>query len=933
MAVIIGTNQKTQTYQIIHQNNNFSYINNKLNSNLIFLNIDDDTHSNATINFKNNYQLGYIDNKISVYNNSNLLTIDTININIYKDLLLHSNININNYYYTSNNSNIFNNNIILNFNNNSNNSFKVFYNSNTPVFEIHNDNIRLNTSNIYTSNIFVHPNSTLYTNFIDSPNDKPVIINNMAFAESLRIFTTNIIQSMTIDNSILFQNIIDFMPSSSNKITPTNDTTWNKYMIDNNVNLNDTSFIKPNINIIKYIGDLVGGSNILEFKTKTLTTGIINQVYSINNNGYMCIGSNYNSNIPFNINIIPFNSNIIQYNNITNTNKCFSINSNGFINIGSTLFNNNQLNIIKNNNNDLSNTELISLNINTSLYSSNNDNINISFINNNDINNFIIDINYIPGNTINFYITIYNPFIKNNILPLYPSLYDDTNNYINITYPINNGDTINEYTNDIINTIIYPKNTFVINIIERINNILGFIIYPSNLTIIPSITDKTKYNKLTFINNSIIHDFYIYITNYNYVYNGSYYPKFTDVISSTYNNNVIFSLSQYGNIGIGTNYTDNYKLYIPDNALINNINCKTIDNVLTKNISFSNCILNNINTLNDVVSITVNNLTGNNNILSNLISHTVIVNSNLTILANGGGLNVNTYAKIGNSNFFITINSNSGITINNNIINNNPNLLLLSSCSNSYPKISLQNTINNYDIFINNSNNFQIKLNNQISIFENNFVNNSITILNSSFAIFKDLNSNVKIYAGRSSIRDNWYDFISVNGTDTSSKTSFNIYGDLNFYNTNEMPVLTAYTSNFDLKIGIGTVNNNNDSNGLIIDLNTLFTSNITVKNNIYLQGTILSISDSNLKTNINKIINPLDKINKINGYTYTRIDTGNNETGLIAQEVLQILPEVIKYDNNTYNIAYGNMCGLLVECIKELNDKINSLENKLKSI
>jgi len=929
MAVIIGVKQKTQTYQIIQQNNNFSYINNKLNSNLLFLNIDDDTHSNATINFKNNYQFGYIDNKISVYNNSNLFTIDNNNINIYKDLLIHSNININNYYYTSNNSNYFNNNLILNFNNNSNNSFKVYY-SNLPIFEVNNNLIKLNTSNIYTSNIYVNPNSTLYTNFIDSPNDKPVIINNMAFAESLRIFTTNIIQSVTIDNSILFQNIIDFMPSSSNKVTPTNDDTWNKYMIDNNVNLNDTSFIKPNINIIKYIGTLVGGSNILEFKTKSLNTGIITQVYSINNNGYMCIGSNYNSNIPFNINITPINSNIIQYNNIINSNNCFSLNSNGFINIGSTLFNHNQLNIIKNNNTDLSNTELVSLNINSSLYTSNNNNITIPFVNNTDINNFIIDINFITGNTIHFYITIYNPFIKNNILPLYPSLYDDNSNYNNTTYPTNNGDIVNTYTTDIINTIIYPKNTFIIDTIPRNNNILGFKIYPSNLITIPDITDKTQYNKLRFITNSIIHEFYIYITNYNYLYNGVYYPIFTDFIKTNYNSNITFSVSQYGNIGIGTNYADNYKLYIPENALINNINCKIIDNVLTKNISFSDCILNNINTINNASLITTSNFVANNNISTNLITDTSIVNSNLTILANGGGLNVNSYAKIGNSNYLITINSNSGITINNNIINSNPNILLLSSCSNSYPKITLQNTINNYDIFINSNNYFQIKLNNQISIIENNTLNNSITILNSSFAVFKDTNSNVKIYAGRSSIRDNWYDYISINGTDTTSKTSFNIYGDLNFYNTIETPILTSYTNNYDLKIGIGTVNNNNDSNGLVINLNTLFNSNITVKNNIYLQGTILSISDCNLKTNLNKISNPLDKINKINGYTYIRKDTGNLETGLIAQEVLEILPEVIKYDNNIYNISYGNMCGLLVECIKELNNKINILENKI---
>jgi predicted KAP-like P-loop ATPase len=123
-------------------------------------------------------------------------------------------------------------------------------------------------------------------------------------------------------------------------------------------------------------------------------------------------------------------------------------------------------------------------------------------------------------------------------------------------------------------------------------------------------------------------------------------------------------------------------------------------------------------------------------------------------------------------------------------------------------------------------------------------------------------------------------------------------------------------------------------SNILIVNYNTTFNSNISVLNNIFLSGTILSISDCNLKTNIHKIENSLSKIETISGYTYTRTDTGNIETGLIAQEVLKILPEVINYNtNNNYTISYGNMCGILVECIKELNQKIKKLTDRIEKI
>ena len=81
---------------------------------------------------------------------------------------------------------------------------------------------------------------------------------------------------------------------------------------------------------------------------------------------------------------------------------------------------------------------------------------------------------------------------------------------------------------------------------------------------------------------------------------------------------------------------------------------------------------------------------------------------------------------------------------------------------------------------------------------------------------------------------------------------------------------------------------------------------------------------------NLVKINNSIDKISKINGYTYIRKDTGKIETGLVAQEVIKILPEVVNLDNSTnyYNISYGNMNGLLVEGIKELNERLSRIEN-----
>ena len=52
---------------------------------------------------------------------------------------------------------------------------------------------------------------------------------------------------------------------------------------------------------------------------------------------------------------------------------------------------------------------------------------------------------------------------------------------------------------------------------------------------------------------------------------------------------------------------------------------------------------------------------------------------------------------------------------------------------------------------------------------------------------------------------------------------------------------------------------------------------------------------------------------------------------GVIAQEVLEVIPEVVQQDNEgKYSVAYGNMNGLLIEAIKELKAEIEELKSRL---
>jgi hypothetical protein len=92
----------------------------------------------------------------------------------------------------------------------------------------------------------------------------------------------------------------------------------------------------------------------------------------------------------------------------------------------------------------------------------------------------------------------------------------------------------------------------------------------------------------------------------------------------------------------------------------------------------------------------------------------------------------------------------------------------------------------------------------------------------------------------------------------------------------------------------------------------------------------VTAYSDIRIKTNIEKIPDALDKVIRLNGYTFDRTDVeAPRQTGVIAQEVLDVLPEAVTQNEESghYSVAYGNMVGLLIEAIKELKNEIDVLK------
>jgi len=125
-------------------------------------------------------------------------------------------------------------------------------------------------------------------------------------------------------------------------------------------------------------------------------------------------------------------------------------------------------------------------------------------------------------------------------------------------------------------------------------------------------------------------------------------------------------------------------------------------------------------------------------------------------------------------------------------------------------------------------------------------------------------------------------------------------------------------------------------ANGNIeIDGNIDTRSNINCDRNIISKGFIeakqgvRNISDLRVKYDLIKIENAVDKLKSLSGYTFRRKDlNGIKDTGLLAQEVRSVLPEVVnENDEGILSIEYSKMVGLIVEAIKELNVKIDLIK------
>jgi hypothetical protein len=203
---------------------------------------------------------------------------------------------------------------------------------------------------------------------------------------------------------------------------------------------------------------------------------------------------------------------------------------------------------------------------------------------------------------------------------------------------------------------------------------------------------------------------------------------------------------------------------------------------------------------------------------------------------------------------------------------------------------------------------------------------------------------NILITPNRGANTDPKIDFVGANATVGPQTITMSVYPDSNgtlswagsagqlFSITNDLtgtifsvndisgiPSIEVYANGnismaeFSGNVGIGT---------------TSATSKLTVNGEVSATD-FNSTSDRTLKENFLPIENALDKVMKLSGWTYNfKSDTNKKRhAGLVAQDLLEVLPEAVTGEPGNYRVAYNNIIGLLIEAIKEQQEQIEELK------
>ena len=187
---------------------------------------------------------------------------------------------------------------------------------------------------------------------------------------------------------------------------------------------------------------------------------------------------------------------------------------------------------------------------------------------------------------------------------------------------------------------------------------------------------------------------------------------------------------------------------------------------------------------------------------------------------------------------------------------------------------------------------------------------------------------------------------IYMRGVTTSAQLSFNVDSSSQTITSSDtLEIKSPSGYNFNLNSGSGRFYYEDvDTRRFILDADTAETLELFVYNtagssankvvtfgydqNATFEGDVTSLSDARTKENVETVENGLELVDQLRGVWYNKLGSEERKVGVIAQEVEEVLPEVVRTDPaGMKSVDYGKMVGVLIEAIKDLKAEVEELK------
>jgi len=183
------------------------------------------------------------------------------------------------------------------------------------------------------------------------------------------------------------------------------------------------------------------------------------------------------------------------------------------------------------------------------------------------------------------------------------------------------------------------------------------------------------------------------------------------------------------------------------------------------------------------------------------------------------------------------------------------------------------------------------------------------------------------IAMGRASTASGYYSTVIGYNATVTDFASF-VIGQYNSSGSSATSAGSFSTSAPAFVIGNGTSGSLSDA------FKVMFNGDATVSNDLTVSGDVNISSDARLKSNIVSLGSTLSKLLLIDGKSYTMNKSGDEKIGILAQDVQEVFPELVSKDENEMlSVNYQGLVPVLINAIKEQEDKISRLEKLVEQL